>query len=198
MIKNAIYLFESVVENLYIMQNSEFINLKMNGFIDSYVCIENAMKYYDNDPMVCCSLFRKALESIIVDVYSLFGGSIEGHNKRDIDNLDEVIPDAFYDDNIILEMNNVRIIGNAYAHHGESDERDVSKDKLTCYIAMKKIAEWLADCKLRYPAYLKEQEERMKERKETRKKIIKAVGKIVGGVLTIAVAILGGKKMTRK
>ena len=77
------------------MQKSEFINLKKNGFIDSFASIEKAMKYYNSDPIVCCSLFRKALESIIVDVYSLFGGSIEGHNKRDIDNLDEVIPDAF-------------------------------------------------------------------------------------------------------
>lgn len=97
--------------------------------------------------MVCCSLFRKALESIIVDMYSLFGGSIEGHNKRDIDYLDEVISDAFFEDNIILAMNNVLIIGNAYAHHGKSEERDVSKDKLTCYVAMRKIAEWLVDCK---------------------------------------------------
>lgn len=180
------------------MQKSEFINLKKNGFIDSFASIENAMKYYNSDPMVCCSLFRKALESIIMDAYSLFGGSIKGHNKRDIDNLDEVIPDAFFDDNIILEMNNVRIIGNAYAHHGESEERDVSKDKLTCYVAMKKIAEWLVDCKQRYPLYLKEQEERRKERKVKRKRAIKTAGRIVGGILTVVAAILGGKKIAGK
>lgn len=97
------------------MYISDFFILKNNGFTDSFICIENALKYYYSDPEVCCTLFRKALESILNDVYSLFGSSVKGHNKLDIDNLDNVVPDKFYDDSIQVEMHNIRIIGNAYA-----------------------------------------------------------------------------------
>ena len=63
---------------------------------------------------------------------------------------------------------------------------------------MKKIAEWLVDCKQRYPVYLKEQEERRKERNAKRKRAIKTAGRIVGGILTVVAAILGGKKIAGK
>ncbi|MBR6660616.1 MAG: DUF4145 domain-containing protein [Bacteroidales bacterium] len=180
------------------MYISDFFILKNNGFTDSFICIENALKYYYSDPEVCCTLFRKALESIINDVYSLFGSSVKGHNKLDIDNLDNVVPDKFYDDSIQVEMHNIRIIGNAYAHRGENFEYDVNKDKFTCYVAMKNIARWLVECKQLYPEYLRKEEERRKERKEKNNRVLKKIGKIALIVLGIGAAILGGSKISKK
>lgn len=60
---------------------SEFSKLKKNGFSESFTSIESALKYYNSDPEICCTLFRKTLESILNDVYSLFGHSVIGRNK---------------------------------------------------------------------------------------------------------------------
>lgn len=184
------------IENMF--SSNDFNFLRDNGFADSYYSIANAMKYYNSDPEVACGQFRKALESVIDDVYSLFGETVDGHNKRDIDNLEYIVPRPFYDDNIILEMNNVRIIGNAYSHRNDDDERDVEKDRLTCYVAMKKISQWLVGCKQKYPEYIAEQEALRKQRKEKSKKFWKTVGKILAGGAAIAGAVLGGKKMFDK
>lgn len=148
------------------MNISEFSILKNNGFSEAFTSIKSALKYYYSDPEVCCSLFRKALESILNDVYSLFGHSVIGQNKLDIDNLDKVIPDKFHDDNIILEMHNIRIIGNAYTHRNDNFDRDAKIDRYTCYVAMKTIARWLIECKQLYPEYLREEESRREERKK--------------------------------
>lgn len=113
--------------------STEFNILRDNVFTNTYRCVMDAMRYYDSDCGVCCSLFRKALESVIndiYDIYDLYGYSASGYsNKRDIDGLRYVIPEPFYDDKIILELNNLRIIGNAYAHLNGDEERDAYNNR---------------------------------------------------------------------
>ena len=171
---------------------SDFLILK-NGFTESFADIDSALRYYDSDPEVCCARFRKALESILNDVYFLFGRSVKGHIKLDIDNLGDVIPDKFHDDSIILEMHNIRIIGNAYIHRNDNFDRDANKDRYTCYVAMKNIAKWLIECAQLYPEYLREEEARRKEREKKIKRILK----ILLAGLGIGAAILGGSKIGR-
>ena len=105
-----------------------------------------------------------------------------------------MIPEPFYDDKIILELNNLRIIGNAYAHLNGDEERDAYNDRLTCYVTIKEISSWLVKCKKEYPAYQAKQEAERKERKEKSKKFWKTVGKVLG-TAGVAAAILGGKKI---
>lgn len=177
------------------MYISDFSILKDNGFTDSYNCIEDALKYYNSDPQVCCTLFRKALESILNDVYSLFGSSVRRHNKLDIYNLNKCVPVEFYYDNIISEMHNIRIIGNAYTHIDKNLDRDVNKDRRTCYMAMKKIVGWLVECKKLYPEYLRKEEERRKELEERENRELKKIGQIALILLGAAAAIFGASKI---
>lgn len=174
--------------------STEFNILRDNVFTNTYRCVMDAMRYYDSDCGVCCSLFRKALESVINDIY---GYSASGYsNKRDIDGLRYVIPEPFYDDKIILELNNLRIIGNAYAHLNGDEERDAYNDRLTCYVAIKEISSWLVKCKKEYPVYQAKQEAERKKKKEKSKKFWKTVGKVLVGTAGVAAAaIWGGKKI---
>lgn len=176
--------------------STEFNILRENGFTNTYRCVMDAMRYYDSDcGVICCSQFRKALESVINDIYDLYGYSAGGYsNKQDIDGLRYVIPEPFYDDKIILEMNNLRIIGNAYAHLNGDEKRDAYNDRLTCYIAIKEISSWLVKCKKEYPAYQAKQEAERKERIEKSKKFWKAIGKVLVGTAGVVV-ILGRKKI---
>ena len=96
---------------------------------------------------------------------------------------------------VILELNNLRIIGNAYAHLNGNEERDAYNDRLTCYVAIKEISSWLVKCKKEYPAYQAKQEAERKEWKEKSKKFWKTVGKVLVGIAGVAVVILGGKKI---
>lgn len=177
--------------------STEFNILRDNGFIKTYNCVMDAMKYYDSDYGVSCSKFRIALESVIDDIYKLYGYSIDGYsnNKRDIDGLRDVIPEPFYDDKIIRELHNLRNIGNAYVHLNDDRDCDSYNDRLTCFIAMKEISSWLVECKKKYPAYKAKREAERKERKEKSKKFWKTAGKVLTGVTAIVVAIIGGKNM---
>lgn len=150
--------------------STEFNILSENGFTNTYRCVMDAMRYYDSDCGVCCSQFRKALESVINDIYNLYGYSAGGYsNKQDIDGLRYVIPEPLYDDKIIFELNNLRNIGNAYAHFNGDEVRDAYNDRLTCYVAIKEISSWLVKCKKEYPEYQAKQEAERKERKENRR-----------------------------
>ena len=167
--------------------SKDFLFLKKAGYTKSYDCIDKAMSYYYSDQEVCCSLFRKALESIISDVYSVIDKGQYDTLKEDIDHLRYIIPDKLYNDNIILEMTNIRIIGNAQIHDSdESLERDVQKDAQTSYIAMKKIADWLVSFANEYPRYVAEQQEKEKKKKEKRKKVLK--GTLVGSAIVAGIA----------
>ena len=150
--------------------STEFNILSENGFTNTYRCVMDAMRYYDSDCGVCCSQFRKAFESVINDIYNLYGYLAGCYsNKQDIDGLRYVIPEPFYDDKIIFELNNLRNIGNAYAHFNGDEVRDAYNDRLTCYVAIKEISSWLVKCKKEYPKYQAKQEAERKERKENRR-----------------------------
>ena len=177
--------------------STEFNTLRDNGFIKTYNCVMDAMRYYDSDYRVCCSKYRIALESVVDDIYKLYGCSIDGYsnNKRDIDGLRDVIPEPFYNDKITYELHNLRNIGNTYAHLNDDRDCDAYKDRYTCFFAMKEISCWLVDCKKKYPAYKAKREAERKERKEKSKKFWKTVGKVLSGAAMIGFVILGGKKM---
>lgn len=181
--------------------SKDFYFLNDAGYKKTYDSIDKAMSYYYSDPEVSCSLFRKALESLLSDVYSIVGKEPDGSLKDNTDYLRKIIPYNFYDDNIILEMVNVRIIGNAQIHdNNDSIERDVKKDCQTSYIAMKKIAKWFVDFSVKYPRYIAEQkkleEEKLKTRKERRKKAAKATaigGGIVAGIVGLIALVMKKK-----
>ena len=181
--------------------SKDFYFLYKAGYKKTYDSIDKAMSYYYSDPAVSCSLFRKALESLLSDVYSIVGKEPDGSLKDNTDYLSNIIPDKFYDDNIVLEMTNVRIIGNAQIHDNEeSAERDVKKDCQTSYIAMKKIAEWFVVFSDKYPRYIVEQkkleEEKLKKRRERRKKAAKTTaigGGILAGIVGLVALILKKK-----
>lgn len=109
--------------------------------------------------------------------------------------MDEVIPDKFQDDNIILEMHTIRIIGNAYTHRNDNFDRDANKDRYTCYVAMKTIARWLIECKQLYPEYLRKEEARRVERKKKNKRIYTSI--FLAGLGIVATA-LGINKIGKK
>ena len=181
--------------------SKDFEFLYKAGYSKTYDSIDKAMSYFYSDPVVCCSLFRKALESLVSEIYSIVGKEPYGSLKENTDYLRDIIPGKFYDDNIALEMANVRIIGNAQIHdNDESAERDVKKDCQTSYIAMKKIAEWFVDFSVRYPRYIAEQkklgEEKLKKRQERRKKVAKNTaigGGILAGIVGLVALILRKK-----
>lgn len=161
------------------MSSHDFIILLENDFNESYKMVKNAMKYYDSDPNMCCKNFRMVLESIIGDIYTLFGKKPGCKLKHNIDHLNKIVPDVFFNSNIITEMHNLRIIGNAYSHYNYNKTRDVDKDRKTCTVAIKKIAEWLVECKQIYPQYLREQEAKRRKQKERNRKILKVLGVIL-------------------
>lgn len=105
--------------------------------------------------------------------------------------MDKVIPDKFYDKSVILEMHNIRIIGNAYTHRNDNFELDANKDRYTCYVAMRTIAMWLIECKQLYPKYLREEEIRREKRNKKNKRIFKNI--LLAGFV-IGAAVLGIKK----
>ena len=175
----------------------DFKSLSKAGFSKTYSCIEDAMRYYDSDPGTCCKNFRMALESAIYDIYEILGkDSADANLKSNIDRLSSIIPSGFQKDELIFEMNNVRLIGNDYAHFSV-DEKDPFKDRLTCYCAMKKIADWMIMFSTEYPKYLKRKEEKRKIRKEKSKKAFKIIGTIAAGTITVLSAILGIKHSRR-
>lgn len=174
--------------------SSDFLFLQENGYTNSFSYIDNAMKYYNSDPQISCHLFRKVLESLLKDYYSLFGNSPKGHIKRDIDNLSNIVPDIYLRPDIINEMNILRTIGNNYTHENNS-EQDPLKDRVTCYYATMKISKWLIECKHDYPNYLRKLEEKRKKKKEKVKRILTIAG---GGIIAVAALIIGGKKIIDK
>ena len=170
--------------------STEFNILSENGFTNTYRCVMDAMRYYDSDCGVCCSQFRKALESVINDIYNLYGYLAGGYsNKQDIDGLRYVIPEPFYDDKIIFELNNLRNIGNAYAHFNGDEVRDAYNDRLTCYVAIKEISSWLVGISSKA---------RSREKREERKskKFWKTVDKVLIGTAVVVAAIWGERKFS--
>ena len=99
--------------------SKDFEFLYKAGYSKTYDSIDKAMSYFYSDPVVCCSLFRKALESLVSEIYSIVGKEPYGSLKENTDYLRDIIPGKFYDDNIALEMANVRIIGNAQIHDND-------------------------------------------------------------------------------
>ena len=177
--------------------SADFKSLSKAGFSKTYSCIEAAMRYYDSDPSTCCKNFRMALESAVCDIYVLLKKNLSDSKlKSNIDRLPSIIPSKFSTDELIHEMNNVRLIGNDYAHFSV-DEKDPFKDRLTCYCAMKKIADWIIMFSTEYPKYLKRKEEKRKNRKEKSKKAFKIIGTIAAGTITVLSAILGIKHSRR-
>lgn len=168
----------------------DFISMHEHGFKNTYSCIEKAMKFYDSDPDTCCEKFRKALEAAIDDIYRILKCKNTSSNVcGSINELEDIIPERFFSDEIISEMHNLRIIGNNYVHNSSEEERDSIKDRLTCYCAMKRISEWMINLKELYPDYLKECEEEEKKRKKRRKKSWAIVGGITAGLAAVGAVV---------
>ena len=81
--------------------------------------------------------------------YKILGKTNNNTLFKNIDNLSILLPKNKYNQEIIKELHKVRIIGNAYTHNSEK-VRDVSKDKKTCYLALKKTSLWLVDFNKNY------------------------------------------------
>lgn len=124
----------------------DFSYLRDAGFKVSYHCLVDALKFYDSDPSVACGLFRKVLESEVSDMYRLLGKTKNNNLLQDINNLGKLLPCGIGKDKLMHEMHNVRIIGNAYNHYTDK-QRDVKKDKKTCYLALRTISSELVKLK---------------------------------------------------
>ena len=192
--------------------SSDFNELQSAGFCNTYACVAKAMSFYDSDPTICCEKFRQALESSIKEILSILNIPIEDSSgkslKSQIDDLTTYIPSNFHSDKLIEEMHILRTIGNKYVHNSFEDSTPKS-DRLTCYCAMKNVAEWMVRFSKEYPEYIKtikmrkEDERRpkkhtLKMRKEDERRPKKhTFVKIVAGIGTIDVAVVGvilGKK----
>lgn len=178
--------------------SSDFSPLHSAGFNDTYSCVATAMRFFYSDPSICCEKFRQALEASAREIYGILNRPIKYKSiKRQIDDLASSIPYEFRNDKVVEEMHILRTIGNKYVHNSAEGSNPES-DRLTCYCAMKSVAEWMVKFSEGYPEYLKARERNRKEKKERRKKRMKFIAKIVTTVATVAAAIagviLGGKK----
>lgn len=178
---------------MYSYEDFEFLDNA--GFSRTFHYIKSAMKYYYNDPDTCCTKFRQALESSVSDIYSIMRHQTPEKLNERIEYLEQIVPDRYLDHTIIYEMHCVRIIGNCYIHNS-SNNRDSSKDRLTCYTAMLKIAKWQVDFSNNfcYSDYASSQHEPSgKDKSNKTGKILKTIGTIleilapVIGVTTAAI-----------
>lgn len=191
--------------------SSDFNELQSAGFCNTYAYVAKAMSFYDSDPTICCEKFRQALESSVKETSSIL--DIPSSNRtlfEQIDDLDIHIPSIFHSDKLIEEMHILRTIGNKYVHNSFEDSTPES-DRLTCYCAMKNIAEWMVRFSTEYPEYIKikkrTEEDSTKELHESqRPEYIKTIKKraeegktskehtfvkIVAGLGMIAIGVVG-------
>ena len=79
-------------------------------------------------------------------MYRLFGKTKTNNLLQDMNNLGKILLLDIDKERLIHEMHNVRIIGNAYNHYTDK-QRDVKKDRNTCYLALRTISSQLVKLK---------------------------------------------------
>lgn len=176
---------------------SNFYFVKEAGFYDTYECIEQAMKYYYDDPGTSCGKFRFVLESVVEEIFEVLGQKSTNDSVfENLGCLKTLIPSVFFPEELLDEMHLMRCVTNRYSHKDSCGESE--KDRLTCYISTLKICNWLVDFKKQYPNYLSREEEKERKKKEKRKKNWKTAGKVMGAILGVAGAIFGISQLGKK
>ena len=189
----------------------DFTNLNfdyLNGtrFQSVYDSLNTAKKLYNIDKNSCCSKLRYALEIIIDEILSICE---RANDKRTTINsnlnlLRECIPESlrkYNNEDIIIEMHNVRRYGNDGTHYDDKKDVDIDKVTYTSWIAMKKICKWISTFESKYREYKADENTRLKRKaEENRKKvngIISTIFKLVLFIIGIIIAILTGKRINK-
>lgn len=172
---------------------NDFAFLNNTAYRQIYKTIEKAMQYYSANPNIACDRFRNSLECILdhIDVTL----KIE-KDDCDLYNRIEVLrqlPEDLINHSIIDEMHTLRSVSNLY-HHYYDEDRDPSKDRVTCYVALLKVCKWFVEFPIKYKSYLESEEQKRRKRKETRK----TIGKIALVSIAIVGAIFGITKLNNK
>lgn len=157
----------------------EFSNLRNAGFDKTYSHIHKALKYYENDPEICCSRFRHVLESVIDDLYKITGRRKDStwSTLEHINHLHSILPYFDGQDAFITEMHILRTIGNKY-NHNMSEDADPVKDRYTCYFATRNLAEMMVSLSHQISEKRKCMAEDQQTRKEAEKKWLEERKKI--------------------
>ena len=138
------------------------------GYEVIYSYFEPAMKYYYSDPGQSCLNFRPVLKLTIVEAERITKFTTNSGLKKKIDNLCSYLSEiGLIDDEIILELNSVKKLGDRWMHKEDSvinpdKYKDLTpkKDRYTFYCAFQKIFRWLVALPENYDAFIRAREEK--------------------------------------